>query len=857
MTSLLVRWVLLATRRPPVTLVLAACLVLGAGVYAAGTLQLESDVTELVDTEADFLRNYGAHKATFPQHRRLNVVVIDGADARRARLAEAAMLDGMAARPALFANVYAPASDPFVVRHALLFLETDRLEAAVDSLAAAQPALAILARDPTLRGLAALFGRVADDGGDPAALVPLAEIVAQTARGVADGTARAPSWSEIMLGDAAPTRRLIVFQGSLSGDDGRVAREQAAAVREIAAASPVLADEGVTVRMTGRGPLSSSELESAVSSIQTVGLLSLALVGALLWIGLGSLRAIAAALLTLVSGLVLTAAFAAVTIGSLNVLSLTFAVLFIGLGIDFAIHLVLRRVGEGAHGEPPAWADILCGVGPTICLCGLTTAVAFISFWPTRFDGLAELGLISAAGMVIAVAVSFTLLPPLLDLFGARPVRTHAEGRASPPWVVGLGAGLQRFARPVSLAAIVLMLAGAYIGLQVKFDFNSLNLQDPDSEAVKTLTDLHADGTVTPYTLTIAAEGPEAAERIAAELRALPTVGRVKTLRDFVPDDQDARLAVLDTAQVLLGPAVMIARPVPAPDADARAAALAALADTGRVLDERGYAASFGAMASALLLLEGDRAAQARLEEFLAEDFLESLALLRTALSAGRVTLETLPDSLVARETGANGELRVVALPRDDLRDFEALGAFVSEVHAKFPAATGRPALEAGVGAIVVDAFRQAFATAAIAIALVLMLALRSVVDAFLVMIPLLLAAAMTAATMVLLSIPLNVANVIVLPLLLGMGVDNGLHVVGRYRETGSLVDVFRSTTPRAVVTSVLTTLLSFVALAFAEHRGMSSMGLLLATAIGFILVATLIVLPALLAWRAGRTAAS
>ncbi len=850
-TSLLVRWVALVTRRPLVTLVLAAALVAGAGVFAVSTLSLQSDVTELVDTDAAILQSYNEYKNTFPQHRRLNVVVIDGVDARRARLAESALLEGMAARADLFANVYAPASDPFVTRHALLYLEPAQLEEVVDALAAVQPALAILARDPSLRGLAELFASATADGGQSEALAPLAEIVARTARGVASGDARAPSWAEVMLGDAAPTRRLIVFQGSLSGDDGRVAREQAAAVREVVEANALTEDNGITVRMTGRGPLSSAELESAISSIQTVGLVSLALVGALLWIGLGSLRAILAALVTLVSGLVLTAGFAALTIGSLNVLSLTFAVLFIGLGIDFAIHLVLRRIGEGSKageqdgGQTPSWADVMRGLGPTISLCGLTTAVAFLSFWPTRFQGLAELGLISAAGMVIAVVVSFTILPPLLDLVGTRAVR-RAPGRpANPDWLVGMGMGLGRLARPISLVALVLLVAAAAVGLQVRFDFNSLNLQDPDSEAVRTLTDLHADGTVTPYTLTIAAPGTEAADEIARELRALPEVGEAKTLHSFVPADQGTRLAILDTAQVILGPAVMFMRPDPLPDADAREAALEELIDTGRK--------GFEPMATALAALPRDPATLSELEALLSVDFVESLAMLREALSAQPIDMNSLPGELVARETGTGGEIRVVALPRDDLRDFEALGAFVDAVHALYPDATGRPALEAGVGAIVVDAFRQAFITAAIVIAFVLVVALRSLVDALLVMVPLVLAAALTAAVMVALSIPLNVANVIVLPLLLGMGVDNGLHVVGRYRETNSLRDVFASTTPRAVVTSVLTTLLSFVALAFAEHRGMSSMGLLLAIAIGFILFATLIVLPALLAWRAGK----
>jgi len=319
-------------------------------------------------------------------------------------------------------------------------------------------------------------------------------------------------------------------------------------------------------------------------------------------------------------------------------------------------------------------------------------------------------------------------------------------------------------------------------------------------------------------------------------------------LRDLVPENQSARLEILDEANILLGPAVMFGRSVPAPDSDARLAAVRDLVSFGTDFAGADSNSAFARMSRALRSLSESDVVQ--LEALIAEDFIVSLELLRDALSAEQITLENLPKDIIARETGVAGQVRVVALPRDDLRDFAALGKFVTAVQSEFPTATGRPALEAGVGRIVVDAFRQAFATAAIAIFLVLVLALRSFVDAVLVMIPLLLAAAMTAAAMVALSIPLNVANVIVLPLLLGMGVDNGLHVVGRFRETGSIADVYKSSTPRAVLVSVLTTLMSFVALAFAAHRGMASMGHLLAIAIGFILFATLIVLPALLAWR-------
>jgi len=448
--------------------------------------------------------------------------------------------------------------------------------------------------------------------------------------------------------------------------------------------------------------------------------------------------------------------------------------------------------------------------------------------------------------MAVAVGVSFTILPPLLDVLGVKPAEARRV-RAPAFGVIGAGRFVIMAARPISIGALILLVGCTVLASQVRFDFNSLNLQSRDSEAVRTLVSLHADGTITPYTLTVSVPDLAAADRASSALRALPEVGAVKTLRDLIPADQELRLAMIDEARVLLGPSVLSVRALPPPDANARQMAVAQLASL-----EGDRAVMRMASAFARLAAHRDHAARSlRLEHLIAVDFIDSMSLLRDGLSAEPISLATLPADLRERETGVSGALRVVALPRDDLRDFRTLGAFVAAVQKIYPAATGRPALEAGVGDVVVAAFRQAFITSAIAIFLILLVTLRSFGDAALVMVPLLLAASMTAATMVIFSIPLNVANVIVLPLLLGMGVDNGLHVVGRYRESHSVRDVYRSTTPRAVLVSVLTTLLSFVALAFADHRGMASMGQLLAIAIAFLLLSTLLVLPALLAWRA------
>ncbi len=847
----MVAWVAFVTRKPAATLALAAVLAAVAGGWAIATLRLEGDVTQLVDSRASFIREYGTYKAAFPQHRRLNVIVIDGEDARRTRGAEAALLCGLRADPKLFPQIFAPGADRFLNRHALLYLDIDALGELVDDLAAAQPALALLSRDPTLRGLADLFERT----DDRERLDRLAKIVAGTVADVASGGGDAVSWGEVLLGDAAaPRRRLIVFQGSLLDDEGSVARRQADTVRDIVTREGLVASNGIRVSMTGRGPLSSSELSAAVSSIQFAGVLSLVFVVVLLWVGLGSLRAILAAILTLAAGLAFTAAFAAVAVGTLNVLSLTFAVLFVGLGIDFAIHLILRRAAEPDHDGQPGdatrnWSHVVRGLGPTVSLCGLTTALAFLSFWPTTFRGLAELGLIAAAGMIIAVVVSFTVLPALIEILNLS-LRTRHHGRAVRTvarMLSGAEAASTKHARTVSVAALILFVGSVAVATQLRFDFNSLNLQSKDSEAVRTLVSLHADGTITPYSLTIPVSDLAAADRASAVLTAMPEVGAVKTLRDLVPVDQDLRLAIIDEARILLGPSVLAPTTVPGPNAEARKTAAERLGSMSGSPAVARMATAFSAMAG---LSEPD-AGLARLEHLIASDFTETMSMLRDTLSAEPVSVDTLPAELLARETGEGGQLRVVVLPRDDLRDFEALGAFVGAVHAKFPTATGRPALESGVGDIVVDAFRQAFITSVLAIFVILLVTLRSFTDAALVMVPLLLAASLTAATMVVFSMPLNVANVIVLPLLLGMGVDNGLHIVGRYRESGSVMDVYRSTTPRAVIVSVLTTLFSFVALAFAEHRGMASMGQLLAISIGFLLVSTLCVLPALLGWRA------
>ena len=178
---------------------------------------------------------------------------------------------------------------------------------------------------------------------------------------------------------------------------------------------------------------------------------------------------------------------------------------------------------------------------------------------------------------------------------------------------------------------------------------------------------------------------------------------------------------------------------------------------------------------------------------------------------------------------------------------------FVDQVLSVAPTATGRPVVEAGIGAIVVNSFRLALVISAIAVLLVLAVALRDPMETLLVLAPIVMAALLTIATAVLLDLRFNMVNVIVIPLVFGLGVDNGIHIVMRYREGQAITDVLRSSTPRAILLSGLTTLGAFGALSVSDHAGLSSLGVLLSLSIIYLLLCTLFVLPALLAWRSQR----
>lgn len=840
--------------RHPLT-VLALVLLLAAAslIYSAQNLKINTDTTDMIAADVPFRQNHLALQRAFPAFKDTIVAVIDGDTPEASDEAVKTLAAAMAADSRHFSKVEIPGGDPFFERHGLLYLDLDTLTALGDRLAEAQPLLAALAADPNLKGFSDFIRLALEQRGSadmPEPLDRLFEELAEVVEAARDGRPKDLSWQErldIGSGRGGGKRRLLIAEPRSDYGSLAPAADAIQATRALAGELGIDGESGPALRLTGSAVIEHEELRTVSSGAIWAGLSATAGVAFLLVFGLGSIRLIAATLITLLVGLIITAGFATLLIGRLNLISVTFAVLFVGLGVDFGIHLCLRYKEELQRRRPQndALGRTVRAVARPLSLSAICAGLGFIAFVPTDYRGLAELGIISATGMAVAWLASLMLLPALLRLM---PLEAKGRDQAAPP---SGPAWTERHASSILGIAVIAAVCLVPLLPRVTFDFNPLNLKDPNSESVATFLALERNPDTATNVISVLAPTLDAGERAAARLRGTPGIGDVITLSSFVPDDQAEKLELIDGMAFFLGSLSPAADGTI--DGEARKAAfdqlVAALGQADpaegsggrRFLDSlKAFAAeTSGKSAAALLDLER------RLTRYLPN----LLARLDRALQANEVSLDTLPESLRENWVNESGQAKVMARPAIGIQDNRSLQRFADAALDAAPNATGTPVIITEAGRVVVSAFVKASVIAFSLIAIVLIVVLRRPMDVLLVLAPLALAILFTAGTSVFLDLQLNFANVIVLPLLLGLGVSGAIHVVMRRRAIRSqAASDGPISTPRAVLFSALTTIASFGSLAISPHPGMASMGLLLTVAILWSLVCTLVILPALFA---------
>jgi hopanoid biosynthesis associated RND transporter like protein HpnN len=874
------RWAAAAARHaiPVVLLTIPVTILLGA--YAVRNLGLNTDTGAMISEELPWRQAFLAFDEEFPQFGDEIHVLLTGRTPDVARRAAEWMSSRMRAEPDLFERVWTPGAGQFFDRNALLYMDLDELRELADRMATIGPWVRRLERDPGLGGLVVASDSAlmeARTAADPM-LGPLFDLVSLNLYRQERGWGGEISWDEVMWGRPASLverRRHIIALPRQDYAAGLPAGPAMDRLRTLRDSLPVPVGS-VTARITGAAAIKHESIAAATDGARGALVLSLLLVTAVLSLGLGSARLIAACLLTLAAGLTATAAFAAATVGQLNLISIAFAVLYVGLGVDYCIHLCLGyREALARLGNQDLALRTACGrIGGSVFLSAVTSAAAFYAFIPTRFTGVAELGLISGTGMLISLGATLTLLPALLTLAPLRslagaPAPGHGAladeetGRAES----GALRAVRNHSRGVLAAALSLGAVAMLAIPSLRFEYRPIDLADPRTESVETYHELAREGGTASLTLSVVVPDAATARSAASRLAALDGIGETVTLDDLVPPDQFEKVELVADIATALGPAAGLATAGSGPssphptDPEFQEEVLEAveqwMVNLARAGEPSNPEVSAAAGRLRVRLASWHRELErwptetrnAMLEELhyrLVGSLPDRLRILRAAFQPESFQREDLPAPVREWWIGTNGRERVEVRPDHPLDTRASLRSFVEHVRREHPGATGVPVSDLESGRVATRALLLALSLAIATTFLFLVAQFRSVRDTLLVEGPLVLAGLLTVGLAVLLRVPFNFANLIALPLLLGIGVDNGIHMVHRARTSlPGEPDPERTSTGRAIVVSCLTTLGSFGSLALSRHRGIQSMGQLLSIGMVCVLVSTLVVLPA------------
>jgi hopanoid biosynthesis associated RND transporter like protein HpnN len=854
MNALISRIVAGSCLRPWTILAGVAALCVWAAVYVAFSFAMTTDTAQLISAKTPWRQREARFDKAFPQGAGQIVVVVDGATPELAETAAASLAGRLSERKDIATAVRRPDGGPFFAQNGLLFLSRQEVSDTTSQLITAQPVLGPLAADPSLRGvadgLATMAQGVKSGQTDLSKLDPVL-------RGVADAIdktlANKPvffSWEALMSAEGktsmAPKRRIILVQARLDYGALEPGSDAEDGIHALARQLKLDAAHGVKVRLTGETPLADEEFASLKDRAWLVTSAMLAAVFLMLWLATRSFRMLACILVTTIAGLIMTMGLGLAVVGRFNLISVAFIPLFVGLGIDFGIQLMVRFRAERLEKVDvcTAMERSATRIGGSLAVAAGAIALGFFAFLPTSYVGVSELGVIAGLGMVIALVLNVTMLPAMVQLLHP-PEQDLKVGYA---WF----APVDRYL--ITHRRVVLGAFGASVVLSilllplVRFDFNPMHLRNPKSEAMATLGDLMHDPENTPNAIDVLKPSLAEADQVATRLSKLPEVDQAITLSSFVPDDQPAKLALIQDASLLLDTAVNPIDSKPAPtDAETVQSLDAASKALIEIPPGPQPASADAAMLAAELarLAHASPEARARAGEVLTTPLNALLDQIRNMLAAQPITLQSLPPDIIRDWTAPGGEARAQVFPKGNSNDNKVLVRFAKAVQTVAPDASGGPISIQQAASTIANAFIEAGILSLIAVALLLFAKLRSVKEVAFTLAPVVLSGFLTLATCVVIGQPINFANIIAFPLLFGVGVAFHIYFVMAWRSGET--NLLQSSLARAVLFSALTTGVAFGSLWLSSHPGTASMGKILMISIVWTLVCALLFEPALL----------
>ena len=839
-------------RHAPAIIAITAILGLGSAVYVERHFAVNSNFNKLLSPNLPWVKHDAAFAEAFPQQVSSILAVVTAPTPEFASTAAAALASKLTPQKDQFHAVSADQSSPYFARESLLYLSAQDLQARMSALSQATPLLRTLASDPSLRGLShalslALGGLQAGQFTSDQMAQPLDAIAAPIER-VLVGEPAAFSWQVLLANAPAAPQDLISLVNIwpvLDYSAIEPGQRATAAVRKAVEDAKLQSSYQATVGLTGTVPLADQQLSTLNQDVGLNFALTGIIIVTVLWLALRSLRIVAAVCLSILIGLVITAAAGLAFAGAFNPISVAFAVLFVGLGADFAIQFSVRyRAQRHEEGDlKSALVGAARLVGAPLTLAALAAAAGFLSFVPTDYRGVAELGMIAGCGMVVAYVASLTLLPVLL-WYCNPPGEPEPLGWAS---LASADRFLHRHRMLIVAATSIIALAGLPFLFRLQFNFDPNSLQSANAEPLVALRALNGNPRIvinSAGTLTTPADAPAVVKAVSA----LPQVAGTRNLDSFIPADQDTKIKIIAGAAGVIDSALDAPKAAPPSDSDDVAALRTAAKD---LQDAASGGSGPGTAAAARLARDVNVLASASpdLRQKAASVFIAPLQIdlqqLQASLHPQTMTRTDLPPDLVREWITPAGLMRTEILPKGNANDTTTVRKFAEAVLKVAPNATGQAIEIYEWGRTVTDAFIKAGIIAICSIAVLLFIVLRRVGDVLLTLIPLLVAAAVTLEICGLTGFQINYANIIALPALLGVGVAFKIYYVIAWRA--GEWNFLESTLTRAVFFSALMTATAFGSLMFSSNPGISSMGKLLALSLACTLASAALFQPALM----------
>lgn len=625
---------------------------------------------------------------------------------------------------------------------------------------------------------------------------------------------------------------------------------------------------GVNAGVTGGPVLEKDEMDQAQSDMLRASGLSFLLVALVFVFGYHSTGRPIKAAAALMIGLGYTMGYTTLVVGHLNILTITFAPILIGLAIDLGIHLVSRFEEELRNGETldAAMTASIVHTGKGILTGALTTAGAFFAMAFTPFDGIQEMGIITGGGMLVTLVPMMTFLPALL-IRGRQNVVDHTKIPHRPSRLAGIEKLWLK--KPMVALAVVggLSIAAASQTPKLWFDYNLLNLQTDGIPSVvfeKKLINAASKSVV--FCASIAEDAEEAKKKKEA-FENLDSIDSVITMAEYIEGDWESKTPLIERISKL-------AASFERPEIDREPIDLEAwrierlnplkgylfyaqkrLEEENRPDLSEPVSELQDAVIEALNTFPVSPAdpsyasAVDKLSSYQQELFSELnriFAALASQETEGGLTIADLPPELRNRFIGNSGKYMLQIYPKENVWEHEHQKVFIRDLRSVDPNVTGTPVQQYEYTALLVNSYLQAGAYALCAIALMALIHFRSFIAAALTLTPVIFGSLWALGILAILDVPFNPANIMTLPLVIGIGVTNGVHILNRYAEEGT-PELLGISTGKAVIVSALTTIAGFSSLLVAQHNGISSLGLVMSLGVGACLIAGLTVVPACL----------